>query len=113
MATLFTKILNGEIPGKILHQDEHCAAIADIQPQAPQHILLFPKNEIRSLAHAAPEDKMALGHLLIVAAQVARDLGVAEDGYRLVINTGKNGGQSVDHIHVHLLAGRKMEWPPG
>ena len=113
MATLFTKILNGEIPGKILHQDEHCAAIADIQPQAPKHILIFPKKEIRSVADAAPEDKMVLGHLLMTAAKVARDLGIAESGYRLVINTGKHGGQTVDHIHVHLLAGRQMEWPPG
>ena len=113
MATLFTKILNGEIPGKILHQDDHCAAIVDIQPQAPTHILLFPKKELRSMDAAGEDDKMVLGHLLLTAAQLARDLGVAGDGYRLVVNTGRHGGQTIDHIHIHLLAGRGLAWPPG
>ena len=113
MASIFTKILSGEIPGKILHQDEHCAAIADIQPQAPTHILLFPKKEIRSVNEAGPADQMVLGHMLLMAAKIAREQGVADGGYRLVINTGKQGGQSVDHVHIHLLAGRQMEWPPG
>ena len=113
MASIFSKILSGEIPGKILHQDEHCAAIADIQPQAPKHILVFPKKEIRSLATAAPEDKTTLGHMLMIAAKIARDEGISEGGYRLVINTGQHGGQSVDHIHMHILGGRQMQWPPG
>ncbi len=113
MATLFTKILNGEIPGKFVHKDDVCAAILDIQPQAPHHILVFPKKEIQSLAHAKPEDQSILGHLLVVAAKVARDQGFAEKGYRLAINTGMDGGQTIDHLHVHVLAGRPLGWPPG
>jgi histidine triad (HIT) family protein len=113
MASIFTKILKGEIPGQILYQDELCAAIVDIQPQAPKHFLIFPKKEIRSIATAAVEDKAILGHLLFVAGQIAREQGFSEDGFRLTINTGRLGGQTVDHLHVHLLAGRQMEWPPG
>lgn len=113
MATLYTKIIKGEIPGKIVHEDEHCAAFLDIQPQAPNHILVVPKKELRSVADAKPEDEQLLGHLLLTAASVARDQGIAESGYRLVINTGKNGGQSVSHLHIHVLGGRQMEWPPG
>src|ERR1700684_3569082 len=103
MATLFTKIINGQIPGKILFQDDVCVALADIQPQAPAHVLVIPKKEIVSLAHATAEDEKILGHLMMTAAHVARQLGVSDGGYRLVINTGKNGGQSVDHLHIHLL----------
>lgn len=113
MASIFTKILNGEIPGKFLHKDEHCAAIADIQPQAPKHILIFPRKEIRSVATASMDDQKILGHMLLVAAKVAREQGLEEGGYRLVINTGKLGGQTVDHIHIHVLGGRQMQWPPG
>ncbi len=111
MATLFTKIINGEIPGKIVHKDEHCAVLVDIQPQAPKHFLVVPVKEIESIATA--EDKQVLGHLLLTAAQVARDQGFSAGGYRLVINAGKNGGQTVSHLHIHLLGGRQMEWPPG
>jgi histidine triad (HIT) family protein len=111
--SIFTKIINGEIKGTIVHQDEHCAVLVDIQPQAPKHMLVVPKKEIESMAQAGPEDQMVLGHLLLTAAKVARDQGFAQNGYRLVINTGKNGGQTVSHLHIHLLAGRQMEWPPG
>lgn len=111
--SIFTKIINGEIKGTIVHQDELCAVLVDIQPQAPQHFLVVPKKEIVSVHHATAEDKGILGHLLWVAAEVARNQGFAEDGYRLVINTGSNGGQTVPHIHVHLLAGRALNWPPG
>lgn len=113
MATLFTKIIKGEIPGQIIFEDSECAVIADIQKQAPQHFLVIPKKELRSVAHASEQDKVLMGHLLLTAAKVARDLGIAETGYRLVINTGMDGGQSVDHLHIHLLGGRPMSWPPG
>jgi len=113
MASLFTKIISGEIKGTILYQDDHCAAIVDIQPQAPHHFLVVPKKEIPSVAHADAGDEKTLGHLLVIAAKIARDYGFAESGYRLVINTGANGGQTVDHLHVHVLGGRKMNWPPG
>lgn len=113
MASLFTKIINKEIKGTVVHEDEHCAVLVDIQPQAPKHFLVIPKKEIESTAHASPDDKLVLGHLLITAAKVARDQGFASEGYRLVINTGANGGQTVSHLHIHLLAGRQMHWPPG
>jgi histidine triad (HIT) family protein len=106
--TLFTKILRGEIPGKILYQDDLCAAIADIHPRAPVHILIFPKKEIPSLAHATPEDTALLGHLVSVASRLARENGVSENGYRVQINTGKEGGQTVDHLHVHLIGGKAL-----
>ena len=113
MASIFTKILLGEIKGKIVYQDDQCAAIADIMPQSPTHILIFPKKEIPALSWADLSDEKLLGHLLLTAAKVAQQEGISEDGYRIVINNGKNGGQSVDHVHVHLLGGRPMEWPPG
>lgn len=113
MASLFTKIANGEIPGTLVHQDDLCFAIRDIQAQAPLHLLIIPRKEITSIATATPEDKAVLGHLLLVAGELARAHGVADGGYRVVINTGTHGGQTVSHLHVHLLAGRQMEWPPG
>jgi histidine triad (HIT) family protein len=113
MASIFTKILNSEIRGDIVHQDEFCAAIVDINPQAPTHLLVFPRQEIVSLDDAKTEDKLVLGHMLVVASRLARKAGLSEDGYRLVINTGKNGGQTVPHIHMHVLGGRAMQWPPG
>ncbi len=113
MASIFTKIIGGEIKGTIVHQDEHCAVLVDVQPQAPKHMLVVPRKEIESVASASPEDQMILGHLLLTAAKVARDQGFEKQGYRLVINTGKNGGQTVSHLHIHLLAGRQLEWPPG
>ncbi len=113
MATLFTKIISGEIKGEIVFQDEHCAVLRDINAQAPTHLLVVPKKEIESIGAAKPEDKEILGHLLLTAAQVARKQGIAQSGYRLVINIGEHAGMSVPHLHVHLLGGRSFSWPPG
>jgi histidine triad (HIT) family protein len=113
VASLFTKIATGEIPGTLVHQDDLCFTIRDIHPEAPLHLLIIPRKEITSIAAASPDDKAVLGHLLLVAGELARVHGVADDGYRLVINTGKHGSQTVPHLHVHLLAGRQLGWPPG
>lgn len=113
MASLFTKIFNGDIKGTIVHQDDRCAVLKDINPQAPVHLLVIPKKEIVSIAHAKPEDEALLGHLLLTAAKVARDQGISESGYRLVINIGEHAGMTVPHVHVHLLGGRDLSWPPG
>jgi len=113
MASLFSKIFSGEIKGTILHEDDLCAVIADINPQAPTHLLVIPKKEIPSVDAAEAQDKEVLGHLLLTAAKVARDQGIAESGYRLVMNVGENGGMTVPHLHVHLLGGRALYWPPG
>ena len=113
MATLFTKIRTGEIPGDVLYQDETCFAIRDIKPEAPRHLLVIPVKEIPAVDAATAEHKTILGHCLLVAAELARREGIAKTGYRLVINNGADAGQSVDHIHVHVLGGREMKWPPG
>lgn len=113
MASLFTKIANGEIPGKIIHQDDLCFAIQDISPQAPAHFLLIPRKELKSIDEGKPEDQQLLGHLLLTAGQIARQHGLSANGYRLVINTGNHGGQTVSHLHIHILGGRQMSWPPG
>ena len=113
MATLFTKILKGEIKGAILHQDEHCAVLADINPQAPTHLLIVPKKEIPSLHEAKPADEHILGHMLLTAAAIAREQGIATTGYRVVINMGEDAGMTVPHLHMHLLGGRHLKWPPG
>lgn len=110
--TIFKRIIDGELPVEIIYQDDQCLAFRDITPQAPTHVLVIPKKEIASLAQATPEDSNLLGHLLSVAGRVAGDLGLT-GGYRVVINCGPDGGQSVDHLHLHLLGGRRMEWPPG
>ncbi len=110
--TIFQKIINHEIPAKIAHEDEHCIAIHDVQPQAPVHVLVIPKKLITRVAETSPEDQALLGHLLLTAAQIARDLKLAT-GYRIVINNGPHGGESVPHLHVHLLGGRQLAWPPG
>ena len=112
MKTVFQKIIDREIPARIAHEDEHCVVIHDVNPQAPVHLLVIPKKPIPRVAEAAPADQALLGHLLLTAAAVAKKLGLA-DGYRLVINSGRLGGESVPHLHVHLLAGRQMTWPPG
>ena len=112
MATLFTKIISREIPADIVYEDEHCLAFRDINPQAPTHVLLIPKKEIPRLADAAAGDEALLGHLMLAAGKIARELGVA-DAFRLVVNNGAEAGQSVFHLHLHLLAGRSMKWPPG
>jgi histidine triad (HIT) family protein len=111
--TLFQKIIDREIPAKIAHEDEHCIAIHDINPQAPVHVLVIPKRAIARVAAAQPADAAILGHLLLTAATLARQLGVAESGYRLVINNGPDGGETVPHLHVHLLGRRHLGWPPG
>jgi histidine triad (HIT) family protein len=110
---LFCKIIAGEIPGDLVHQDDSCVVIRDINPQAPTHVLVIPRDHIESLDDASQRDERLLGHLLRVGARVANDLGHAEEGYRSVINTGAGAGQSVFHLHVHVLAGRPFSWPPG
>ena len=112
MDCLFCKIVSGAIPATRLYEDEHVLAFPDIAPQAPTHILIIPKKHIASLAHTLPEDADLLSQLLGTAANLAREQHL-DNGYRLVINTGPDGGQTVDHLHVHLLGGRSMHWPPG
>merc|ERR1712002_219271 len=110
--TIFGKIIRGEIPCEFVHQDEQCVAFKDVSPQAPAHFLVVPKKPIIGLSHASDDDEQLLGHLLIVAKKVAAKEGL-EKGYRVVINDGPDGGQSVYHIHVHVLGKRQMNWPPG
>ena len=110
---LFCKIIAGDIPGEFVHQDEHCVVIRDINPQAPMHVLVIPREHLESLDEASQKEEGLLGHLLRVGARVANDHGHAENGYRTVINTGAGAGQSVFHLHVHVLAGRSLNWPPG
>jgi histidine triad (HIT) family protein len=105
MKTLFTRIINGEIPGDFVHQDEHCVAIRDIRPAAPVHILVIPRRPIPSLMEVSAEDASLIGHLMVVLAEIAKREGL-EDGYRVVVNTGEAGGQTVPHLHLHLLGGR-------
>jgi histidine triad (HIT) family protein len=112
MSCLFCKIVAGDIPVTRLFEDDRVLAFPDIAPQAPTHILIIPKNHVPSHAHATLADEPLLGHLLQVAAQLAEQHNLT-NGYRLVINTGPDGGQTVDHLHVHLLGGRAMHWPPG
>lgn len=110
--TIFAKIIRGEVPARIIHDDDRCLAFHDVAPQAPVHVLVIPKQPIPSLAAATAADAGLLGHLVVVATELARTLGLA-NGYRLVVNCGADGGQSVDHLHVHLLGGRPLGWPPG
>jgi len=110
--TLFTKIINKQIPADIVYEDELCFAFKDINPQAPVHVLLVPKKPIDMLASAQAQDQALLGHLLLAAGRIARQLKV-DDAFRLVINNGEASGQSVFHVHLHILAGRKFHWPPG
>jgi histidine triad (HIT) family protein len=113
--TLFEKIIAREIPADILHEDDLAIAFRDIHPQAPIHILVIPRKPIPRIGEAAAEDGPLLGHLLLVARKVAADLGFNDPskGFRLVINNGRYGGEAVPHLHVHLLSGREMGWPPG
>jgi len=110
--TIFKRIIDKEIPAKIIHEDDLCLAFHDVNPQAPTHVLVIPKKEITSLAQIAAEDQALLGHLLLTVQKLAGDLGLA-NGYRVVVNCGPDGGQSVDHLHLHLLGGRPLKWPPG
>ncbi len=110
---LFCKIAEGQIPSKIVYQDEDVVAFEDINPQAPQHILLIPRRHISSIADLTAEDGPILTLLFAVATRLANKLGLAERGYRIVTNVGPDAGQSVLHLHFHLLGGRKFSWPPG
>lgn len=110
--TIFGSILRKEIPCKFIYEDDKCVAFNDIQPQAPIHFLVIPKKPITQLSKADDEDEALLGHLMLVARKVAKQEGL-DNGYRLVINDGKHGAQSVFHLHLHVLGGRQMQWPPG
>jgi histidine triad (HIT) family protein len=110
--TLFQKIADKEIPAKLIHEDAICVAFHDISPQAPTHVLIVPRKPIPRVAEATVEDQATLGHLLLVAGQLSRQLGLAK-GFRIVINNGSDGGETVPHLHVHLLGGRALDWPPG
>ncbi len=112
MTTLFGKIIRREIPANIVYEDDLCLAFRDINPQAPTHVLLVPKKEIDMLSSATAEDQPLLGHMMLAAGKVARQLG-AGDTFRVVVNNGAEAGQSVFHLHLHILAGRKLHWPPG
>lgn len=111
--TLFQKIADREIPAKIAYEDDSVLAFHDISPQAPVHVLIVPKKPIARIGEATMEDQALLGHLLLKAAEVAAQLGLKESGYRLVINNGRDGGESVPHLHCHILGKRPMAWPPG
>jgi histidine triad (HIT) family protein len=111
--TLFEKIIAREIPAAIVYEDEKVLAFRDIKPQAPIHVLIVPKKPIPRIAEAAPDDHQVLGHLLIKAAEVAKGLGLAQSGYRLIINNGADAGEAVPHLHCHIMGGRKLGWPPG
>ena len=110
--TIFKKIIDKEIPADLVYEDERCLAFRDISAQAPTHVLVIPKQEIASLAEVADEDSQLMGHLLLVVRNLARQLGL-DSGYRVVVNCGRDGGQTVDHLHLHLLGGRELQWPPG
>jgi histidine triad (HIT) family protein len=110
--SIFKRIIDREIPADVVHEDDHCLAFRDVNPQAPTHVLIVPKREIASLDEVSEVDEILIGHLFAVAAKLARQLGL-QNGYRAVVNCGKEGGQTVDHLHVHLLGGRAMNWPPG
>jgi histidine triad (HIT) family protein len=111
--TLFEKIIAREIPAKIVYEDDKVIAFHDVKPQAPVHVLIIPKKPIPRIAEAHPDDHQALGHLLIKAAEVAKQLGLTKNGFRLVFNNGPDAGEAVPHLHCHIIGGRKMDWPPG
>ena len=110
--TIFDRIINRDIPADIVHEDEQCLAFRDINPQAPVHILVIPKTRIATTNDLTEEHEALVGHLYTVAARIARSEGIAEDGYRLVMNCNEHGGQSVYHIHAHLIGGKPLGWPP-
>lgn len=110
---LFCKFVRKELPTRVVFEDDSCLAFEDINPKAPVHVLLIPKKHIVSIETMAPEDETTLGHLTLISRQIAQSKKVHQSGYRVVINTGPDAGQSVFHIHLHLLGGRPMAWPPG
>ncbi len=113
MDCIFCKIINGEIPSTKVYEDELVYAFKDINPEAPVHVLIVPKLHLESVAHMDSSHQTLIGHIHSVAQKIAIDTGIAEDGYRLLTNIGKNGGQTVSHLHYHLLGGRLLKWPPG
>jgi histidine triad (HIT) family protein len=113
MSTIFSKIIAREIPARIAYEDDRCLAFHDVHPQAPVHILVVPKLEIARLGETTSSDEPLLGHLIFVAQTVAKAEGLNDTGFRLVINHGRDGGETVAHLHVHVLGGREMQWPPG
>ncbi|RRS10305.1 histidine triad nucleotide-binding protein [Pseudoalteromonas sp. J010] len=110
--TIFTKIINREIPADIVYEDEKALAFRDINPQAPFHVLVIPKTAIATINDVTEENSHLIGHLYVVAAKLAQEYGFAEDGYRVVMNCNEHGGQTVYHLHLHVLAGKEMGWPP-
>jgi histidine triad (HIT) family protein len=113
MATLFTRIISGDIPGTIVKQNDDVVALLDIDPKAPTHLLIVPRKEIASINDIGPDDVSLVGKMVLMARDIAVENGIADDGYRLVFNVGADGGQTVDHIHLHVLGGRELTWPPG
>jgi len=111
--TIFERIANREIPARIVHETEEFLAFHDASPQAPVHVLIVPKRVIPRIAEAAGDDAALLGRMIVASREIAAQLGVEESGYRLVINNGRDAGESVPHLHVHLLGGRSLAWPPG
>lgn len=112
MSTIFTKIINREIPAEIVYEDEFCLAFKDINPQAPVHLLIIPKKEIATINDIEAADRELVGHLFLAAGKIAKEMGFDEDGYRTVMNCNEQAGQTVFHIHLHLLAGKPLGWPP-
>ena len=110
---LFCRIIARKAPGRIIYEDEHCVALEDINPQAPVHILVIPKRHVDSMAQVTAADGELMAHLLLIVNRMAKEKKIIDKGYRTVINTGSAGGQSVYHLHLHLLGGRPMHWPPG
>ena len=110
---IFCKIATGELPTDKIYEDDYALAFRDLHPQAPVHLLVIPKDHLESLNDVSPSDEKVLGHLMRLASRIANQLGIAESGFRTVVNTGPDGGQSVFHLHVHLLGGRPLTWPPG
>ena len=111
--TIFAKIVRKEVPADIVYEDDHCLAFRDLSPQAPTHVLVIPKKPIESVESIEKEDAALFGHIWVTIPKIACELGLSEGGYRVVVNCGKDGGQSVDHLHYHLLGGRALQWPPG
>jgi histidine triad (HIT) family protein len=110
---IFCKIASGETPANILYEDDAVVAFADINPQSPEHILVIPRKHVENVAALGPDDAELVGRMVAAANKLAEDRGVAADGYRLVFNVGRHGGQAIDHLHLHLLGGRQLGWPPG
>ncbi|MCD6291049.1 MAG: histidine triad nucleotide-binding protein [Anaerolineae bacterium] len=113
ISCIFCRIIHGQAPGEVIYQDEEITAFRDIHPQAPVHILIVPNRHIPAVAALHPDDASLIGRMILVARELAKREGIASTGYRLVINNGPQAGQSIDHLHLHLLGGRTMRWPPG